>query len=288
MSAERQSETGELEAPGVCVSLPARGQDPMTPFSSRIAAPSWMFPGTAEENVRFLSGKVRECELLCFEPEVPPMPPLAAIHNMRWHLHLPVALPDSKGGWRNAWETGAERFADVCADVFMACGPLRPWGAVLHLPDAVVHPAENARAMLRKFIDRWESNGLPRSRLLPENVKNAPHSAFEEELDGMDICFDVAHHFSYSCVAAPGKNILEKAALLHWSAPCGGDAHAALNRLTPRQMAICRLTASSARADAIHCIEVYDLQGFSESCVILAGFADPANYKGEKQSVRHV
>ncbi|MBO4316811.1 MAG: hypothetical protein J5855_00840 [Mailhella sp.] len=238
----------------------------------QIAAPSWLFPGSAVENARFLNGKVNECELLCFEPEAPPVDELLEVGGLRWHVHLPTVLPNGNGGWGNAWDAGVERFSKACIDIYRSCSPLRPWGAVLHLPNASVKPFRSAQAMLSSFLEQWEYAGLSRADLLPENIHDASHDVFGKELDGMDICFDVAHHFSCSGDVMPQKAILEKAALLHWSAPCGGDAHAPLSLLTPCQTRICKAIAKLARPDAVHCIEVYELQGFWESRDILTGF----------------
>ena len=236
------------------------------------AAPSWLFPGTVEENVRFLTGKVRECALLCFGPEMPELSEdfwASAGPGLRWHVHLPTALRAPDGTWADAWLFGPERFASLCADLYKKCAGLAPWCAVLHFPSLHGCPRHEARERLLRFFREWERQGLDRALLLPENVRGARHEDFADLLSGMSLCFDAAHHLSFVGAVLPAEHVLRDAALFHWSAPCGGDAHRALTALSPEGYAFFGRLASVLPTGRTHCIEVFDSDGFFASCPVL-------------------
>ncbi|MDO5484253.1 MAG: hypothetical protein Q4F27_05035, partial [Desulfovibrionaceae bacterium] len=68
-------------------------------LAGRLAAPSFVLPGTVAENAAFLAGKVDEVALCLFEAQAclaytaADMPAALADLPLRWHVHLPVDLP---------------------------------------------------------------------------------------------------------------------------------------------------------------------------------------------------
>ena len=85
------------------------GQSTAHPLAGRLAAPSFVLPGTVAENARFLSGRVDEMALCFFEAQAclkygendlpPDLAEPSESGRLRCHVHLPVDLP-----WRSAPE----------------------------------------------------------------------------------------------------------------------------------------------------------------------------------------
>ena len=131
------------------------GQSTAHPLAGRLAAPSFVLPGTVAENARFLSGRVDEMALCFFEAEaclkydendLPPGPAEpSASGALRCHVHLPVDLP-----WPPGHGTAAA--ADLALAVCAKAAHLHPGLAVLHPPEG--SPAHKRR-LLRAFAARW-------------------------------------------------------------------------------------------------------------------------------------
>ena len=87
-------------------------------LAGRLAAPSFVLPGTVAANARFLAHKVDEVALCFFEaraclaygPE--DLPPDLADLPLRWHVHLPVDQP---------WPARAAGAHPAAACVALAC-----------------------------------------------------------------------------------------------------------------------------------------------------------------------
>lgn len=232
-----------------------------------IAAPSWVIPGTIAENARFLSGRVEEVGLCCFETAASlasteaDLPPDLAGLPLRWHLHLPLDLPWARGG-------GAAALAALA--VLERVAYLGPHLAVLHPPTGI--PVEAAREEVAAFAARWPGSAPP---LLLENIPGCQltelGAGFLEGL-GLGVCLDVGHLLGYAQGGLLASGLPERARLIHWSAPGPQpeeDRHWPLPALTRAQRAVALGLARRLSPGAVHLLEVFDWPGVEASAAWL-------------------
>lgn len=172
-------------------------------FPWRIAAPSFVIPGTVAENWRFLAQNrfetagvtaPDEVAVVLFESEgclayteedlAPDLPGL----GLSCHTHLPLDLP---------WTDGGEAVFRIVRALLGKVDFLAPRVHVLHPP---VHgePAESRR-LLREFLGCWKTEGLDPRTLLVENIRGAGLAEllpviYEEDAG---ICFDIGHALAF-------------------------------------------------------------------------------------------
>lgn len=248
---------------GACRSLPAL----------RLAAPSFVLPGTVAENARFLAGRVEEVALCCFETAAclaytaADLPPELARLPLRWHLHLPVDLP---------WEAGGHAAADAALAVLDRVAYLGPHLAVLHPPAGARGP-ETAARLLAAFAARWRRSGAP--QLLLENIRGcelAGLGAAFLDRHGLGVCLDVGHLLGYAQTSLLASELPERARLVHWSAPGdrpGHDRHLPLDAFTREQRAVALTLLRRFSPEAVHLPEVFDWAGVAASRRYLAELA---------------
>lgn len=239
----------------------------------RLAAPSFVLPGSVAENARFLAGRVEEVALCCFETAGTlaytgaDLPPDLARLPLRWHLHLPLDLP---------WEEGAGAAARAALAVYGRVAYLAPHLAVLHPPTAM--RAQHAREALAAFAGLWRAAGAP--PLLLENIGGADltelGAAFLDR-HGLGICLDVGHLLGYAQDGLLASDLPERARLIHWSAPGaaagpgpGSDRHLPLPALTAGQAATALALLRRFSPRAVHLPEVFDWAGVEASMRWLA------------------
>lgn len=249
--------------------LPARP----APF----AAPSFVFPGSVGENARFLAGRVSEVALCLFENAAcqaytdKDLPPDLQELPLRWHAHLPFDLP-----WPDRASVAACRPAlDDVQRLMDKIARLGPHCAVMHAPPG---SADTRRELLRHAARFWhEYRDIP---LLLENTFDCDvlelGETFPEEA-GLGFCLDVGHLLGYAQDALRTSSLPSRAALVHWSAPCGRDAHAALTRFSPAERERLGELIPRLSARAVHLLEIFRWQALEESLPVLARLlASPA------------
>lgn len=231
----------------------------------RLAAPSFVLPGTVAENARFLAGRVEEVALCCFETDASlaytatDLPPDLARLPLRWHLHLPVDLP---------WEQGAETAAAAALAVLDRVAYLEPHLAVLHPPVDVILQETTAHA-LAVFAGRWCGSGAP--QLLVENIRGSQLTELGADfLDrhGLGVCLDVGHLLGYAQTDLLASKLPERARLVHWSAPGhrqGYDRHLPLPAFTREQRTTVQALFRRFPPGALHLVEVFDWAGVESS-----------------------
>lgn len=248
----------------------------------RVAAPSFVLPGTVGENARFLSGRVEEVGLCCFETAgclaytEADLPPELAALPLGWHLHLPVDLP---------WAEGGDAAAGAALAVFGRVAYLAPHLAVLHPPTHMAPDA--ARTALAAFARRWRAGGGP--PLLLENIRGCQLTELGRpflEGEGLGVCLDVGHLLGYAQGELLASELPERACLIHWSAPGprpgpqpGKDRHLPLTALTAGQRAMVLALLRRLSPRAVHLMEVFDWPGVEASrrwLATAAADADPA------------
>lgn len=247
-----------------------------------LAAPSWVVPGTVADNVRFLAGRVDGIALCLFELDAclaygdADLPPdLASVSGrdgspMRWHVHMPADLP-----WPGPGDAdGCRRAADAALAVLGKAAFLNPEAAVLHPPAGT--PAE-ARRLLRPFAERWHArSAVP---LLLENIGESDVLSLEGGFladAGLGFCLDVGHALGYRQDALLESDLPERAAVIHWSAPCGGDRHGELAEWTPEERDRAAGIAARLAPAAAHVLEMFRWKQVEASLPVLEGLPIPS------------
>lgn len=226
------------------------------------AAPSCVIPGTVAENAHFLTGRVTEVALCFFETQpclaygVEDLPMGLKELNISWHVHLPVDLP---------WEAGGRAAAAMALALMGKVDYLSPRVAVLHPPHS-----PQAHTLLHDFISLWREH--TEQPLLLENIDTAPLVDLQPLImeANFGICLDVAHALGYGQDALLNNSVLlEKVALVHWSAPGQQDQHLPLTALTPEEWHIAHRVAQKLPSDAHHVLEIFHWNGVETSAPLL-------------------
>ena len=259
------------------------GQSTAHPLAGRLAAPSFVLPGTVAENARFLSGRVDEMALCFFEAQAclkygeNDLPPNLAEPSesgtLRCHVHLPVDLP-----WPSRHGTAAEAEAAAAADLALA---VCAGAAYLHPGLAVLHPPAGSpahkRSLLRAFAARWQARS--RIPLLLENVDSCDVLELGKTFPadhGLGLCLDVGHLLGYAQDHLLNSELPETAALVHWSAPGRKDQHLPLTEFTMRQRRTAAALMGRLPHTAVHLAEIFHWPGVAASLPVLAALAREA------------
>lgn len=271
----------------------------------RVAAPSWVLPGSLADNCRFLAGRVDEAGLLFFETESSlaygeaDLPPDLALLPLAYHVHLPLDLPWSEPDrvadiclalMQSCARLCAPRFAERLAGgaagrvAGMAAGPAadggsRPIRGVLHPPG----PEHGGARAFAAFLARYGHRGGDSSLLLLENTP-------ENDLAGMvgpageanmGFCLDLGHLLACgqerALLRAP---VLERTRMLHLSAPgleSGRIRHLPLTALDEQGRETGRRLCREAPADAVLMIELFAWEGVVESLPVLCSWLLPGD-----------
>ncbi|MBF0482700.1 MAG: hypothetical protein HQK81_13860 [Desulfovibrionaceae bacterium] len=239
-----------------------------------VAAPSFVWPGTAAQNCRMLAGIFPEVALLFFESRAcleygdDDLPAWLDGLGLAYHLHLPLDLP---------WRGGA-------AAAFRVAAALADKAAFLRPARFVLHPPREARE-LAAFAALWTAKGLAPESLAIENTQAAPlklHWPLIREL-GLGVCLDLGHVLAYgqeSSLALPG--LAAALRLVHLSAPraqghadsadsagSAGHGHFSLARLSADGRAVARDILNLAPADAVIVLEIFEPAGLCRSVAVL-------------------
>lgn len=254
----------------------------MSDSGPRLAAPSFVLPGDVAENSRFLAGRVDEVALCFFEtqaclaytradipPELATLPGRSGA-PLRWHVHLPLDLP-----WPATPDAAACRDTALLAlRVLARAGHLAPRCAVLHAPAG---EPEEQRRMLTAFLETWRRRcSVP---LLLENTAECDVLSLGEDFlftRGASFCLDVGHAMGYGQRTLIRSSLPARAAMIHWSAPGAGHAHAALTAWTPEQRRTAALLASVLPRSATHVLELFSWQRLEASLPLLNELLAPA------------
>jgi hypothetical protein len=138
----------------------------------------------------------------------------------------------------------------------------------------VLHPPQGTpvfkRRLLRDFALVWRRRSdVP---LLLENLSDCDivelGDGFLQE-HGFGLCLDVGHLLGYGQKRLLSSALPETAALVHWSAPGGRDAHLPLTDLTPGQFATAAQLAVRFAGNPVHLAEIFHWRGVEASLPVL-------------------
>lgn len=244
---------------------PSTGSLPLTvgptDFPFRLAAPSWVWPGTVGENCRRLGEVFDEVGIVLFESQASlaytdeDLPPTLAELSLRYHLHLPLDLP---------WSQGVFAVRHIIEGLLDKTAFLDPWGFVLHAPPHAKLLDEVAFC----FIHR----GIKPDRILLENTKEFNPLEFWCDIRylGLNVCLDLGHLMAYNqerLLDLP--RLWPRVKLIHLSAPGEGDRHLPLTELDREGRRLLRVILSRMGPDTVVMPEVFEPEGLAESLAVL-------------------
>lgn len=235
----------------------------------RIAAPSFVLPGTVAENCRFLAGKVHEVAVVLFQTagslaytECDISAELASLPGvdgapMRYHIHLPLDLP---------WEHGELCVLDSVEGLLKITDCLSPHCFVLHPPPTP--------KMLQTFLQGWMEMGRRPDELLLENTEESDLAealpiAYEY---GCSLCLDLGHLLAFEQHALL-EHCGPQVKMLHVYAPGPkpGHKHLSLAHLTSgeRDVLYDLLERLDEQTERVLVLEIFDWSAVQESITLL-------------------
>lgn len=254
-------------------------------MSRRVAAPSWVIPGTVHDNALFLTGKVHEIGICMFEAksclayDATDLPASLADMDIGWHVHLPGDLP---------WSDGADAVAQISLALMEKVAFLGARRAVLHPPvDVPVHLSDRG-ALLAGFVAAWERSGRLAGDILLENIRGEDLTNLWDTVlrVGCKVCLDVGHLLSYGQYGMLSLSGLgERIGMLHACAPGIGGRHLPLDALDAHGSAVAASICAFLPQDATIMVEVFDWAGVEASLPVLeAWFAASSAVETDSRS----
>ena len=251
---------------------------------NRLAAPSWVIPGSLSENCFFLASKVDEVGLLFMESEAcmqygpEDLPAALADLPLSYHVHLPVDLPMRD----DPAATAAICYALLKKTAFLVEAGNATQGekmphlrAVLHPP--VEDPARPGKAdgQLDTFVRAFADMGGEPSLLLLENIRGNNLLRHFDLLRAhrMEICLDLGHALAFG-----HDDLLEESSLpgllgmIHLSAPSRGasaDRHMPLTALNREESAKGARLCSMLPHGKVIMLELFDWTQVRDSLPLL-------------------
>lgn len=239
----------------------------------RLAAPSWVIPGTIAKNALFLQGRVPEVGLCLFEWRTSlayghsDLPAWLAKLNLQWHVHLPLDLP---------WREGASTAANICLELLGKIHWLEPKALVLHPPAN----SGTCKKKLAQFAQIWAKSSS--RQLLLENTRDCDIFCLGKDfLDeyNYSFCLDLGHALRYSQFRLLEPDFTQNACMIHWNVP-GEGRHLGLGHLAGEQRAIAVNIIRMAKPDVSHMLEMFDWDQIVQSIPVLAELRAKAHKEG--------
>lgn len=234
----------------------------LSPPPWRVAAPSFVHPGTVRQNCALLRQFFPEVALLLFETEAclgygpDDLPGPEEFPELSFHAHLPLDLP---------WDLGLDPAWARLAALMDKVAHLEPRQFVLHPPPPSIP--------LAALAARFAGHGLDPADVLLENVRERGLAEIWDEAReaGFGTCLDLGHMLAYKqtdVAALPG--VFERAAMLHLSAPGPGGRHRGLAFLDTTGQDLLRRLLAGFRPGGAVVLEVFEAPALFESLEILA------------------
>jgi len=217
-----------------------------------LAATSWLWPATLEENLRRIARwelPIRQTALLFYQhaPSLAYTPQdIPALPGLSSHVHLPLDLP---------WASGPRAVWDIVRSLMEGtAAPLSPWCGVLH-PPAAPGDLAGLATLWRKCAPGW--------KLLVENIPGQDLHAHWPVIKDLDIpvCLDVGHLMAFGqdwLLSMP--DLARRVELVHCYAPgdsFGSHEHLPLTRLTRGQKTTLRAVFAQLAPTTVILFEVF-------------------------------
>ncbi|MCC6147695.1 MAG: sugar phosphate isomerase/epimerase [Anaerolineaceae bacterium] len=248
----------------------------------RLGTTSYILPDDLIPNVRFLTGKVQDVELILFDIQGGPsnLPDAATVeelgrlaeeHNLTYTVHLPLDLRlDENGGSDHISLRQAQR-------VIECTRPLHPWAYVAHL-DRSALPAlfdlqnqaqwvkQAARAL--ECTAGWIEDPVS---LAVENLEGYPPEVNLPvlELVPASLCIDIGHLWRDGHAAPPYLDLyLERARVVHLHG-VGERDHASLVHTPPDVLRRTLDCLAARRYTGVLTLEVFNQADLESSLAVL-------------------
>jgi len=242
--------------------------------SKRIAAPSFVWPGTIAENCSLLAPLVPEVGLLFFETDAclayteEDLPPSLECLGLRYHVHLPLDLP---------WDESPEAVFAVVVALLAKCAFLKPWAVVLHPPPVRVCPQRKngvtkplAQRDLRRFFSLWtEANQT--ATLLLENIRDNDLVGAWPLIRhfGLGICLDLGHLLAYSQETDRVPGVWPHVGMVHLNAPGPDGEHRSLRLLDQAGRKRLESILTHVSPECVLMLEVFNPEDLETSLTVL-------------------
>jgi hypothetical protein len=223
----------------------------------RLAAPSWVWPGSVAENTLRLVPGFSEISVVLFESEPTPaydpadFPAELTGRGATFHLHLPLDLP---------WARGTEAVNGVLDRLYTATGALKPWASVLHAP-----PDDRGLASAAAL---FKARGLKPRQVLVENTADFDLCDFWCDIKYFDLgaCLDLGHLLAYGQERTMGlPGLWKRVRMLHLCAPGENGRHESLARLDRAGRAVLKRMLASLAPGSVIVLELFSPEELFES-----------------------
>ena len=238
----------------------------------RLGTTSYILPDEILPNVRFLSDKVDDIELVLFEVDdeannlpgssvINELGALAQAHNLTYTVHLPLDLRMGAAG------EPLHRSLELANAVIERTQPLEPWAYVLHLDGA---EADDYEAWVNQAVQSLEQLvewvGAP-DLLAIENLEGYPLDFINPVLDRIPVsrCVDVGHlwldgHDPVDFL----QDHLDRTRVVHIHG-IGTRDHQSLADMEQRQLRVVLKVLKERSYQGVFTIEVFNLKDFESS-----------------------
>jgi hypothetical protein len=257
----------------------------------RLAAPSWVMPGTIRDNCCFLANKVDEVGLLFMETESSlaygdeDLPPELATLPLAFHVHLPVDLP---------WEQGGAAVGSICLALMDKVNFIQARRAVLHPPVLGSNSRwEGCGRALEEFSRVWRQAGRGTEDVLLENIAGNDLTGLAGCFGrgGFGLCPDLGHilaHGQWGTLSMlRGLPETARPGMLHCSAPGSGlpgeapkSAHCPLDGLDAAGMAAGETLCSLLAEHGVIMAELFDWSYIERSLPVIREWRAMRNVDG--------
>lgn len=232
--------------------------------SVKLAAPSWVIPGTVAENCRCLAGKVDEVSLLFFETEScldyseTDLPQSLTDKGLSFHIHHPLDLP---------WEEGGEAVAQVVGSLISKAAHLNPVSHVIHPPES----GPDSAALISGFRESLDRFDVDPGIFLFENIRQNSLGGLVDHIRncGFKICLDLGHILTYGQQEILDENLAGLVKMLHLNAPGRSGRHESLIGLNDAGLLLLGRVLDKLEKSGTITIEVFEEKGFFESLSFL-------------------
>lgn len=232
---------------------------------SKLAAPSWVIPGTIAENCSYLSGKVDELALLFFETKSclaytdEDLPVEILDTGLSFHIHHPLDLP---------WHKGGAKVAEIVLALSNKAAHLNPAAHVVHPPQSGL----DAGKLILEFATALKECDINPQDVLLENIKENSLAGLSGVIRdcGFKICLDLGHILAYAQHSIIENGEFEGlVSMLHLNAPGVRGKHESLDKLNAEGIKALDKMFVLLSENGTVTVEVFEEKGFFNSLQFL-------------------
>lgn len=259
-------------------------------FSFRLGTSSYIIPDNIIPNVKFLSDKVDDIEIVLFESdEITNMPDqnvinemisLAKENELSYTIHLPFDLPLGSTN-----EKIRKNAVAKCLRTIRLMEPVKPFAYILHLIGQCDNMGKQDKGesiydwlpSIEKSMQELVNAGIDTSSICIENLKY-PFETVEKIIKKYDlsICLDIGHILIYGY---PLKEYIDKyfskTKIFHLSGMIDGVDHKDLSHLDSQILQyLVNYINENKTQEQVFTIEIFSKSDFEKSMKVMERFVD--------------